>query len=142
MAQTVDANAFGDCRFRCVFDGQQYISNSAASGANGHRKCPANGTQTSIQRKLTYDHVIVTSANGSHSAQDGGGHGQVKTRALFANIGGRQVHGYGFTRVAKTRVKECRFDTFTALFDGGVGHADGYEISIVTSGIHIHFNVN
>lgn len=77
-----------------------------------------------------------------HRAENTHGHGEIETCALFADVGWCQVDCDGSGWVAEAGVEESALDSFAALADRCVGHANGDEIAGGATLSHIYLNVD
>ena len=105
-------------------------------------RAPRIGRKLPSSDKLADHHVLFHGTERAHGAQNGHGHGQIETGAFLADIGRGKVDGDGFGRIAEAGVEQRRFNALAAFFYRGVRHANGDEIALGASRIHIDLDVN
>lgn len=142
MADAVDVDAFHNGSFGGIFFGYDYVWNAQLSGADGHGKGTSNGTDEAVERELSDHQMLFAFLEDSHGAEDAHGHWEIETGTFFANVGWSQVDGDGLGGVAEARVEEGTFDSFAALADRCIGHANSDEIAGGAALSHVYLDVD
>jgi hypothetical protein len=127
-ADTENVHAFHHGGFGGIFGGHDQVADSLVARADGNRERTADRADGAIERQFPDHQMAVESGDLPHGAQDAEGHGQVKTGAFLADIGGRQVDGELAVRVAVTGIIKSALDPLAAFAHGGIGHADHHTI--------------
>jgi len=85
--------------------------------------------------------VIFRRRHHAHRAEDAQRHRQIEPRALFLDVGRREIDGHRLVGITEARIEQRAFDALAALAHRGIRHAHGDEVA-ARSGVHVHFDID
>ncbi len=96
---------------------------------NCHGEDTADGTDGAVQRKLAQNRALRNGirVHALFACQDGNGDRQIKRRAFFFDVGGREIDRNAIVREGETAVFDGGADAFSGFLDGGIGKADDFK---------------
>src|ERR1700733_1633111 len=129
----VDVHAFDYGGFAGVGFGHNQIFDAVFAGSNSYGEHSGDGAQGSVEAQLANQDELaeVAQLQGSVSAEDADGHGEIEAGAFLLDVGWCEVDGDVRGRDVEAGVFDSGADAVAALAHGGVGKADGVEVILV-----------